>query len=102
MHPACCGTCAAHCGTCTTCCGILAAADVSPLQVINDSSAREGKRPAGRNTMDLTPEQVVKQLRALEAQIASVVPLTSAQRRAVSEQTRISNDVVLASINLIG
>ncbi len=52
--------------------------------------------------MDLTPEQVVKQLRALEAQIASVVPLTSAQRRAVSEQTRISNDVVLASINLIG
>ena len=52
--------------------------------------------------MELSPEQIVEALRALRAQIPSVVPLTSAQRRAVSEQTRFSNDMIQSSINLIG
>jgi len=52
--------------------------------------------------MELSPEQIVEALRALEAQIPSVVPLTSAQRRAVSEQSRVSNEIVHASISLIG
>jgi hypothetical protein len=50
----------------------------------------------------MSPEQVVEALRAVEAQIPSVVPLTPAQRRTLSEQTRMSNDIILASINLIG
>jgi hypothetical protein len=52
--------------------------------------------------MDLSPEQIVEALRALEAQIPFVAPLTFAQRRTVSEQTRISNDIIQSSINLIG
>ena len=51
--------------------------------------------------MSLSPEQLVEALRALEAQIPSVVPMTPAQRRAVSEQTRVSDDVIQSSINLI-
>ena len=49
----------------------------------------------------MTPEEVIEALRALKAQIPSVVPLTSAQRRAVSEQTRMSDDIIQSSINLI-
>ena len=52
--------------------------------------------------MELSPEQIVKALRELEAQIPSIVPLTPAQRRAVSDQTRVSNDIIQSSINLIG
>ena len=50
----------------------------------------------------LTPEEFVEQLRALVAQVGSVAPLTGEQRRAIREQTRVSREVVEASINVIG
>ena len=50
----------------------------------------------------LTPEQIVEQLRTLQAQIGPVAPLTPAQRRAVRRQARTPQPVVEASINVIG
>ena len=54
------------------------------------------------NPVVITPEQVVEQLRALQAQIGPVVPLTFAQRRTLREQAKLPQPVVEASINIIG
>ena len=50
----------------------------------------------------MTPEQVVEQLRSLRAQIPEVAPLTVEQRKVLRAQSRVSNDIVQASINVIG
>ena len=50
----------------------------------------------------MTPEAVVEALRALRPQIGDVTPLTSAQRRALRNQSRTSNPVLQASINVLG
>ncbi len=50
----------------------------------------------------LTAEQFVAQLRALQAQIGEVTPLTAAQRKALRQQTRMSQPVVQASLNVLG
>ncbi len=52
--------------------------------------------------VSLTPEQVVEQLRTLQAQVSEIVPLTAKQRSILREQTRVSPAVVQASINVIG
>lgn len=44
----------------------------------------------------------MEQLRALQAQMASIVPLTAAQRRTLREQAKVSPEIVDASINVIG
>ena len=50
----------------------------------------------------MTPEAVVEALRALRPQIGDMTPLTSAQRRILRNQTRTSNPVLQASINVLG
>jgi hypothetical protein len=50
----------------------------------------------------LTPEQIVEQVRALQAQIGPVTPLTPEQRRIVRRQARTQQPVMEASINVIG
>ena len=50
----------------------------------------------------LTPEQFVEQFNALVAQIGPVAPLTAEQRRMLRAQTRVPQEVVEASINVIG
>jgi len=53
-------------------------------------------------TPALTPEQVVVQLRALQAQLGEITPLTSAQRKTLGEQSRMSEQVVQASLHVLG
>jgi hypothetical protein len=53
-------------------------------------------------TPALTPEQVVAQLRALQAQIGEITPLTAEQRRILRQQSRMSEQVVQASLNVLG
>jgi hypothetical protein len=53
-------------------------------------------------TAMLTPEQVVEQLRVLRQQIADVSPLTRVERKVASRQASVPNNVVQASINVIG
>lgn len=50
----------------------------------------------------LTPEAVVEQLRATRARIGEVAPLTAVERQSLRNRTRLSNAVLLASINVIG
>ena len=50
----------------------------------------------------LTPEAVVEQLRAMRGQIGEVTPLTPAQRATLRSQTRATNPILQASINVIG
>ncbi len=50
----------------------------------------------------LSPEAVVEQLRVMRGQIGEVSPLTSAQRKTLRNQTRTTNPVLQASINVIG
>ncbi len=50
----------------------------------------------------LTPEQVVTQLRALQAQIGEITPLTTEQRKTLKQQSRMSEQVVQASLNVLG
>ncbi len=49
----------------------------------------------------LTPEQVVEQMQALRSQIAEVTPVTAKQKRVLRTQTKFSNDVVQAQINVL-
>jgi hypothetical protein len=50
----------------------------------------------------LTPEAVVEALRAMRAEIGNMTPLTPAQRKTLRDNTRTSNPVLQASINVIG
>jgi len=50
----------------------------------------------------LTPEQFVEKFTALVAQIGPVVPLTVEQRRTLKARMRVPQEVVEASINVIG
>jgi hypothetical protein len=50
----------------------------------------------------MTPEAVVEALRVLRPQIGNVTPLTSAQRQALRNQSRTSNPVLQAQINMLG
>src|SRR5437763_13227957 len=47
-------------------------------------------------TPALTPEQVVAHLRALQAQLGDVTPLTAEQRKTLRQQSRMSEAVVQA------
>ena len=53
-------------------------------------------------TPAVTPEQVVAQLRALQAQIGEISPLTAEQRKTLRQQSRVSEAVVQASLNVLG
>lgn len=53
-------------------------------------------------TPAVTPEQVVAQLRALQAQIGEISPLTAEQRKTLRQQSRMSEAVVQASLNVLG
>ena len=53
-------------------------------------------------TPALTPEQVVAQLRALQAQLGEITPLTAEQRKTLRQQSRMSETVVQASLNVLG
>ena len=53
-------------------------------------------------TPALTPEQVVAHLRALQAQLGDVTPLTAEQRKTLRQQSRMSEAVVQASLNVLG
>ena len=50
----------------------------------------------------LEPEAVVEQLRAIRAQILEVTPLTSSERESLLRRIKTSNEVLQASINMIG
>jgi len=50
----------------------------------------------------LTPEQFIEQFTALVAQIGPVAPLTPEQRRMLKARARVPQEVVEASINVIG
>ena len=50
----------------------------------------------------LTPEQFIEQFNALVAQIGPVAPLTPEQRRMLKARARVPQEVVEASINVIG
>ena len=50
----------------------------------------------------LTPEQFIEQFNTLVAQIGPVAPLTPEQRRILKARTRVPQEVVEASINVIG
>ena len=50
----------------------------------------------------LAPETVVEQLRVMRGQIGEVSPLTPAQRKTLRNQTRTTNQILQASINVIG
>jgi hypothetical protein len=54
------------------------------------------------NDAVLTPEQFVEKFNALVAQIGPVAPLTPEQRRMLKARTRVPQEVVEASINVIG
>ncbi len=54
------------------------------------------------NAVVLTPEQFVEKFNALVAQIGPVAPLTPEQRRTLKARTRVPQEVVEASINVIG
>lgn len=60
------------------------------------SAAAELPQPAST----VTPEAVVAQLRAVP--LGDVMPLTNAQRRTLRNQVRTANQVLQASINVIG
>src|SRR5258706_14251495 len=50
----------------------------------------------------LSPEVVVEQLRVMRGQIGEVSPLTPEQRKTLRNQTRMTNPILQASINVIG
>ncbi len=50
----------------------------------------------------LSPEVVVEQLRVMRGQIGEVSPLTPDQRKTLRNQTRTTNQILQASINVIG
>jgi hypothetical protein len=62
----------------------------------NSSAAADLPQPAPT----VTPEAVVIQLRAVP--LGEVMPLTNAQRRTLRNQVRTANQVLQASINVIG
>ena len=62
------------------------------------NTSQETKNPAPT----LTPEALVEQLRATQAQIGEVTPLTPAERQSLRNRTRASDPVLQASINVIG
>jgi hypothetical protein len=64
----------------------------------NSSNPQEVPTP----TPALTPEQVVTQLRALQAQLGEITPLTAEQRKTLRQQSRMSETVVQASLNVLG
>jgi hypothetical protein len=72
--------------------------EVNTQQTTNAAAAADTPQPAPL----LTPEAVVEQLRTMRGQIGEVTPLTPAQRAVVRSQTRTSNPVLQASINVIG
>jgi len=54
------------------------------------------------NSATLRPEAVVERLRETRAQIGEVTPLSAVERQSLRNQTRASNPVLQASINIIG
>ena len=64
---------------------------------VSQSQAAEGPQPT-----NLTPEQVVEQLRLVLQQIAEVEPLTKEERKVARRRGRLSNPVVQESISMIG
>jgi hypothetical protein len=73
---------------------------VTETQAVTNTQATPADTPQPVTTM--TPEAVVEALRALRPQIGDVTPLTSAQRRTLRSQSRTSNPVLQASINVLG
>ena len=67
-------------------------------EVANTAAAADIPQPAPT----LTPEAVVDGLRAMRAQIGEVTPLTRAQRAILRSRARTPNQVLQASINVIG
>lgn len=63
---------------------------------VSQSQAAEGPQPT-----NLTPEQVVEQLRLVQQQIAEVEPLSKEERRIARRRGRLSNPVVQESISMI-
>ncbi len=64
--------------------------------------AAAGDLPQPAPTTALAPEAVVDQLRAINAQIGEVTPLTAAQRKVLHGRLRTPNPILQASINVIG
>jgi hypothetical protein len=64
----------------------------------NTSPAADTPQPATQ----ITPEAVIDQLRALRSQIPEVAPLTAKQRRALRNRSASDEQIVQASINVIG
>src|ERR1700682_3888120 len=73
---------------------------MSTTNEVTTTQAAPADTPQPGATM--TPEAVVEALRALRPQIGDVTPLTSAQRRTLRNQSRTSNPVLQASINVLG
>jgi hypothetical protein len=67
-------------------------------QTTNAVAAADIPQPAPA----LTPEAVVEQLRTMRGQMGEVTPLTPAQRAVLRNQSRTSNPILQASINVIG
>jgi len=67
-------------------------------QTTNAVAAADIPQPAP----SLTPEAVVEQLRVMRGQMGEVTPLTRAQRERLRSQTRTTNPILQASINVIG
>ena len=67
-------------------------------QTTNAVAAADIPQPAPT----LTPEAVVEQLRVMRGQMGEVTPLTRAQRERLRSQTRTTNPILQASINVIG
>jgi hypothetical protein len=73
---------------------------VTNSQAVPNTQVAPADTPQPVTTM--TPEAVVEALRALRPQIGNVTPLTSAQRRTLRSQSRTSNPVLQASLNVLG
>jgi hypothetical protein len=58
--------------------------------------------PNAPNAPMLDPETVVGQLRALREQIAEVTPLSVGERKALRVRAKTTNQILQASINVIG
>jgi hypothetical protein len=71
-------------------------------QVINPSISPNSAADTPQPAPQLTPDTIVEQLRGIRNQIQEVAPLNAQQRRLLRGQLLASNEILQASINVIG
>jgi hypothetical protein len=71
-------------------------------QILNTSPIPNAAADTPQQTPTISPDALIEQLRSLNGQIPSVTPMTAAERQNVRNRTRSSNNVVQASISIVG